>query len=319
MKAVRSTLVAVTAAASVAFAQAPYPSKPIRLLVPYAPGGIADLSARVVMQKAAAGLGQPVIIENRPGAGSMVAANTVAKANPDGYTLLLIGNSSALAPLLFKSLPYDVLADFTYISSFAFFDIALIAGKDSSFNSVRDVLEYAKQNPGKLNVGTISIGTTQHLASELFKTSAGVSLQTVPYKSSAEVLTALRSGDVQAAFEITAPIMGQIASGNIKVLGVASSKPSPALPNAPTISATVPGFAASSWSGVEAPARTAAAVVARLHREIEKALADPEVKQKLVAAGVEPRSSTPEQTWAQIDADMLKWKTVIQQARIERQ
>jgi tripartite-type tricarboxylate transporter receptor subunit TctC len=184
---------------------------------------------------------------------------------------------------------------------------------------VRDVLAYAKEHPGKLNVGTISVGTTQHLASELFKTSAGVSLQTVPYKSSAEVLSALKSGDVQVAFEITAPIMGQIGSGNLKVLGVASARPSAALPNAPTIAATLPGFAASSWSGVAAPARTPPAVVARLHREIEKALADPEVKQKLVAAGVEPRSSTPEQTRAQIDADMLKWKAVIQQARIERQ
>jgi tripartite-type tricarboxylate transporter receptor subunit TctC len=312
-------LAALAAATGHASAQAAYPSKPIRLLVPYGAGGVADITARIVSQKVAASLGQAIVVENRPGAGSVVAASTVARAEPDGHTLLLIGNSSALAPMLFKSLPYDVINDFVYISSFSFFDIALVVDKDSPFNSVRDLLAFARANPGKVNIGTISVGTTQNLASELFKSTGKIAIQTVPYKSSAEVLSAIKSGDVQAAFEIVAPIMGQIASGHLKVLGVASSKRSVALPNAPTIASALPGFTASSWNGVAAPARTPAAIVARLHREIEKALDDPEVKQKFIALGVEPRSSTPEQTRAQIEADMLKWKSVIELARIERQ
>ena len=307
------------ATGGVVLAQAAYPVKPIRMLVPYAAGGVADITARIVSQKMSVSLGQPIVIDNRPGAGSVVAAHSVAKAEPDGYTLLLIGNSSALAPMLFKSLPYDVLNDFIYISSFTFFDIALIVDKDSRFKSVEELLTFARANPGKLNIGTISAGTTQNLASELFKSAANVQLETVPYKSSAEVLSALRSGDVQAGFEILAPIMGHIGAGNIRVLGVASNKRSSALPNAPLIEATLPGFAASSWNGMAAPARTPAAIIARLQKETEKALADPEVKQRLIALGVEPRSSTAEQTRAQIESDMLKWKGVISQARIERQ
>lgn len=180
-------------------------------------------------------------------------------------------------------------------------------------------MSYARDNPGKFNLGTISPGTTQHLAGELFKSTTGLQMQTIPFKSSAEVLSALRAGDVQAGFEILAPIMGQLGSGQVRVLGVAAARPPAALPNAATIEATVPGFAASSWNGVAAPARTPAAIIARLQKETEKALADPEVRQKLIALGVEPRSSTAEQTRAQIDADMLKWKGVISQARIERQ
>ncbi len=311
--------IALTVSAGLASAQAPYPNKPIRFLVPYAAGGVGDLTARIVSQKMSESMGQPIVIDNRPGAGSIVAGNLVAMADPDGYTLLLIGNNSSISTLLFKTMPYDFINDFAYVSTFAFFDLALVVAKESPFNSVKDLLTYARENPGKLNVGTISVGSTQQLASELFKSTANIQMQTVPYKATADVISALRAKDVQAGVEILAPLMGQISAGTVKVLGVASTKRSSALPNSPTIDSTLPGFEASSWNGMAAPARTPPAVIARLNKEIEKALADPEVRQKLIALGVEPKAGTPEQTKAQVDADLVKWRAVIKRANIAQQ
>lgn len=314
---VRAAFAIVLAAATIlAGAQ---PAKPIRIVVPYGAGGTADQTARIVGQKMSASLGQPVVIENRPGAGAVAAATFVARAEPDGNTLLLIGNSSALTPLLYKSLPYDVFKDFSYVGSICYFDFGLVVPGDSPFNTVADLLAYAKANPGELNLATLTRGTGQNLTGELFRTMAGVQLQIVPFKATGEAVTALRGKDVDAAIEVLAPLLGQIQTGQLKVLGVAATTPLQQLPQVPPIAATLPGFSARSWNGLAAPARTPAAVIERLNKAMGEALAGPDVKRKLLALGVEPVAMTPEQTRAQVEADMRKWKAVIDHAGIPKQ
>lgn len=212
-----------------------YPTKPVRFVVPYAPGGVADITARLIAQKMGEALGQPLVIENRPSAGLILASEMVAKSEPDGHTLLLSGNGSALSVSMFKSLPFDVMNDFIHVSRMGTFDLALLVNGDSKLGSVADLLGFARANPGKLNIGTISIGSTQHLAAELFKSMAGVDVQTVPFKASAAVVTALRSGDVQVGVEILAPVIAQIRSGALKALAVTSAQRFAGLPNVPTV------------------------------------------------------------------------------------
>jgi len=315
----RICALAFIAAASAVFAQS-YPARPVRILVPFAAGGVADITARVVAQKIGETLGQPVLIENRPSAGSIVASEAVAKAEPDGYTLLFLTNGNAVSATLFKSLPYDTVNDFTPVSTAGFFDIYVLASAGSGLNSIADLVAYAKANPGKLNIGTINIGSTQNLAAELFKSMAGIEAQTVPFKATPAVITALRSNDVQVAFEILAPVLPQVKSGALRPLGVASVRRFAGLPEVPTvIEGGVPGYQASSWNAVAAPAKTPRAVIERLNREINAAVASPEVKQRLQQLGVDARGSTPEALRELLVSEIAKWKAVIERANIEKQ
>ena len=297
-----------------------YPSKAITLVVALGPGGAGDIIARRVGQKLSANIGQAVVVENRPGAGAAIAAVMVAKSQPDGYTLLLSGNGSAVSSVLFKSLPYELNRDFRHVSSLASFDLALIVDGQSEFKSVAEIIAYARANPGKLNIGTARIGSTQHLAAELFKSMAGVEATIVPYKSSSEMITALRSRDVQLAFEIIPPILGQIAAKSIRPLGIASNKRFPGLPDLPTVAESgLPGFEATSWAGISVPIKTPTAVVNRLAKEIEAAVNSPDVQAYLQSMGYVARSDTPEQMTQRIHEDMVKWKAVIEKAAIPRQ
>jgi tripartite-type tricarboxylate transporter receptor subunit TctC len=297
-----------------------YPTKPIRVVVGFAPGGVADVTARIVAQKLAERLGQAVVIDNRPSAGGIIAADAVAKGEPDGYTLLLMSNGNAVSASLFKSLPYDTMADFAPVSTLGFFDVALVASTGSRIGSVRDLLDYARANPGKLNIGTINIGSTQNLSAELFKSMTGLDATIVPFRGSPAVITALRGNEVQVAFEMLAPIVPQAKSGAVKVLAVASDHRFPGLPDVPTVAESgVPGYAASSWNAIAAPAKTPRAIVDRLNREIGAALADPGVKEKLELQGVTARGSTPEEMRRLVVTDVEKWRRVIEQAKIERQ
>jgi len=306
-------------AAGAAVAQV-YPAKPIRFFVPYAPGGVGDITARMVAQKMSESMGQQVVIENRPGAGLIVATEAAAKADPDGYTVTLTGNGSALSVSLFKSLPFDVVNDFVHVSTIGYFDLAMLATADSKFSSVAEVIAFAKANPGKLNVGTINIGSTQHLAAELFKSMAGIEVQTVPFKASAAVVTALRSNDVQVAFEMLAPVIGQIRSNTLKPLAVTSNRRFVGLPGTPTLAESgVAGYQASSWNGISITARAPQPVVARLNKAIVAAIATPDVRQKMLDLGVEARASTPEQMRELMISEIAKWKAVIERARIPRQ
>lgn len=315
---------AFLAAISVAFATGAaaqaYPAKPIRFFVPYAPGGVGDITARIVAQKMSESIKQPVVIENRPGAGLIAASDAALKAEPDGYTVVLMGNGNALSASLFKSLSYNVATDFTHLSTIGFFDIAMIANADSPFSSARDVIEYAKRNPGKLSIGTINIGSTQNLAAELFRSMAGVEALIVPFKASAAVVTAVRSNDVQIGFEILAPVMSQFRSNALKALAIGSSKRFSGLPSTPTLQESgVAGYQASSWNGISASAKVPRPIVDRLNREIVAAVGAADVRQRMLDLGVEARPSTPEEMRDLMVADIAKWKAVIESAKIERQ
>lgn len=317
----RSVFAGVIAlAATGAFGQQGYPSKPIRFLVPFAPGGVGDLTARVVAQKMSDNIGQQVLIDNRPSAGMIVTAEAALKADPDGYTIVLTGNGTAVSASLFKSLPYDVLTDFTQVSTLAIFDLVLLANAGSQFQSVADVLAYARANPGKLNIGHVSIGSTQSLAAELFKARAAIDSVSVPYKATPAVINALRANDVQIAVEFVGPAMGQIRNRTVKPLAVMTNRRFAGLPDVPSLTESgLPGFQASSWNGVSVRATTPGAIVERLNREIVAAVNAPEVKQKLRDLGVEARASTPEQMRELMAAEIVKWRKVIEDAKIPRQ
>lgn len=295
-----------------------YPARPIHWFVAFAPGGAADTVARVVAKKLSEDLGQPVIIENRPA--PLVAVVAVQKARPDGYTLLMAGSGTALSSALFKSLPYDLMGDFTHVSTLASFDLALLASPDSSLQSVRDVIAYAKAHPGRLNIGTVRVGSTQNLAAEMFKSMAGIDAVIVPYKTTGDLLAALRTKDVQVAFEILPPILGQVNGHLVRPLAVGSTKRFPSLPGVPTIAESgVAGFDASSWNGVSVPARTPPEVVARLAQAIDAAVASPAVQKELARIGMVAKAGTPQEMTARMQSDIAKWGAVIEKAGIEKQ
>ena len=299
-------------------AQTPYPSKPVTLVVPFAPGGIADLTARAVAQHMANSLGQAVVVDNRPSAGAIVATGWVAKAAPDGYTLLLMSNSNALSATLFKRLPFDVQRDFAPISTLGFFDIGIFVESQAQWATLPELLIAAKRQPGKLTVGTIAVGSTQHLAAEYFKSTAGVDLLIVPYKGTPAVQTALRAGEVDLAFEIVGPMLAQVASGDVKVLAVSSDKRNPALPKTPTVSeVSVTGYNLASWNALAAPAGTPAEVVDKLNRAARDAVASPAVQERLTKLGMRLQSSTPLQMGALLSSEVKRWGEVIRAARIE--
>ncbi len=297
-----------------------YPTKPVRFLVPFGPGGVGDITARVVAEKMSTALGQQVIVDNRPGAGGVVASEIVAKAAPDGHTLLLLNNAHAVSMSLFKSLPYDTLRDFAPVASIATFSIVLLVNPDSPFKSVKDLIASAKASPGKFNVGTIQIGATQHLSSELFKSMAGIDVVHVPYGNTGAVLTGLRGNSVQVAFEFIAPVVGQVKSGALRALAVSTRTRFAGLPDVPTVhEAGVPGYEVTSWNGIGAPAGTPKAVINRLNKAVADALAMPDVKQRFQELAVDTRPDTPEGFRKHIASEIAKWHKVIETAKIPKQ
>ena len=310
----------ILAAVSTAASAQSFPTRPIRFLVPFGPGGVGDITARVVAQKIGASLGQQIVVDNRPGAGGIVASEIVAKAAPDGYTLLLLNNAHAVSMSLFKSLPYDTLRDFAPVSSIATFSIVLLVNADSPIKSVKDLIASAKASPGKLNVGTIQIGATQHLSSELFKSMAGVDIVHVPFTNTGALLTGLRGGSVQVAFEFIAPVVGQVKAGAMRALAVSTRSRFAGLPDIPTVhEAGVPGYEVMSWNGIGAPAGTPKAVIDRLNRAITEALAMPDVKQRFEELAVDTRPDTPEGFRKLVASEIVKWGKVIETARIPKQ
>jgi tripartite-type tricarboxylate transporter receptor subunit TctC len=297
-----------------------FPSKPIRIVVPFGAGGVADLTARTVAGRLAEQLGQSVVIENKPGAGGVVAAETVLKAEPDGHTLLLMSNGTAVSAGLFKSLPFDTLKDFAPISTLGTFDIAIVVPVDSRFKTLGDLLAHARSNPGKLNVGSINIGSTQNLAAELFKSTAAMDAQIVPFNGTPAVVTALRGGQIDAAVEVLGPVMSQVQAKALRVLAVTGEKRSASLPDVPTARESgLSSFVAASWNGLAAPARTPRPVIERLQREVVAALANPDVRRRLADLNVEAQSSSPEQAAALLASEVRRWGDVIVRARIPQQ
>ena len=297
-----------------------YPDRPVRIVVGFGPGGVADIVARTVAPKLSEALGQQVIVENRPSAGGIVAAGAVAKAEPDGHTLLLISGGNAVSSSLYKALSYDPLGDFAMVSTLGFFDLAIAVDQSSSITSLKDLIQAAKDKPGTINVGTIGIGSTQHLSAELFRSMAGINIVIVNYRATPAVMLGLKGGEVQAAFEFLAPLAGPIKQGSIRALGATNTKRSAMLPEVPTVSESgLAGYEATSWNGVAAPAKTPAPVIAKLNQELVKIVAMADVKAKLLELGVEARSSTPEWLRDYFVAESKKWGQVIEKAGIEKQ
>ena len=303
-----------------AHAQPAFPTKALRIVVPFAAGGVGDLTARAVATGLAERLGQPVVIDNRPGAGGVVAADAVARAEPDGHTLFLMSNGTAVSASLFRSLPYDTLADFAPVSTLGFFDIAVLVPADSPHATLAQLLAHARARPGQLNIGSINIGSTQHLAAELFKSSAAIDAQVVPFNGTPALITALRGRQVAVGVEILGPTLPQVRAGALRVLAVTGEQRSAVLPDVPTaVELGVQGFVATSWNALAAPARTPRPVVERLQREVVAAVATPAVQQQLRALKVEPRTSTPGQAAALLKTDIERWRAVIERAGIPRQ
>ncbi len=301
-------------------AQSAFPSKPIKIVVPNAAGGAADLTARAVGQKMAEALGQPVVIDNKPSAGGIVAGEIVAKAAPDGHTILLISSGTAVSESLFKSLPFDTVKDFIPVAPLAALDLVIVSAEGGKFKTLADLIAYAKANPGKLNIGTPNIGTTQHLAAELFKSATGLDIQIVPFNGTPPVINALRGGQIDAGIDILGPLLSQIKGNALRPLAVTGAKRSKALPDVPTAKeAGVANYVASSWNGLAVPAGTPKDVVARLNKEINAALNDPAVHKRLVELNLDPQPGTPEQAAALLHNDIKRWGEVITRAKIGKQ
>jgi tripartite-type tricarboxylate transporter receptor subunit TctC len=311
--------VGLTPWASTALAQA-FPSKPLRIVVPFAAGGAGDLTARIVAAEMAQALGQPVNIENRPGAGGVVAADTVAKAEPDGHTLFLMSNGTAVSASLFKSLPYDTLRDFAPVSTIGTFDLAVVVPADSPFKTLGELVAHARANPGKLNIGSINVGSTQNLAAELLKSSADLNAQVVPFNGTPALVGALRGKQVDAGVEILGPVLGQVKGGALRALAVTGKRRSTALPDVPTTAeAGLSAFQASSWNGLAAPAKTPRPVIDRLNKEVAAALAKPDVRKKLADLNIDADPSTPDEAVQLLAADIKRWGAVIDKAGVAKQ
>ncbi len=298
----------------------PLSNRAIKIVVPFGVGGVADLTARVVAKKMAENMGQPVVIENKPGAGGVVAGDTVAKAEADGHTLLLMSNGTAVSAGLFKSLPFDTLKDFAPVSTLGFFDIAIVVPQNSPYKTLADLLSFAKANPGKLNIGSINVGSTQNLAAELFKSSAKIDVQVVPFNGTPAVITALRGGQVDAAVEILSPMLAQISANALHPLAVMGAKRSDALKDVPTAAQSgLAGFNVASWNALAAPAKTPKDIIARLNKEVLAALNSPDVKKSLLDLNIEASPSTPTQLGELLAAEIKRWSGVIAQAKIPMQ
>jgi tripartite-type tricarboxylate transporter receptor subunit TctC len=297
-----------------------YPIKPIKIVVPFGPGGIADLTARVVGQKLSLKLGQSVVIENRPSAGGIVAGEMVAKADPDGYTLLLMSNGTAVSSALFQKLPFDPLKDFEPVSTLGYFDIGLFVNQNSPYKNLPELIAFARANPGKLNIASINIGSTQHLSTELFKNLGNLDIQVVPFNGTPAVITALRGGQVDAALEILGPMVPQVKSSAVKLLAVSGKKRSTFFPEISTIEQSgIKDYSASSWNAIAAPAKTPEKVIALLNQAINEVVKDPEVKNKLDEIYVESQGSTPKELKNLLESDIKRWSMVIEKAHIPKQ
>jgi len=317
-----AALTAITLLAAPVGAQTAFPTKPLKIVVPNAAGGAADITARTVGQKLSEVLGQPVVIENKPSAGGIVAGEMVARSDPDGHTMLLISSGTAVSAGLFKSLPFDTLKDFAPVSKLASFDLVIAVAEGSRFKSFAELLAYGRANPGKLNIGTPQVGTTQNLAAELFLSSAGLQAQIVPFNGTPPVITALRGGSLDAMLDILGPVMPQIKSNALRPLAMLSEKRALNLPEVPTVQesgGSLAKFHAGSWNGLAVPAKTPRDVVLRLSREIQAVMEMPEVKKRLSEVNLYAQGSTPEQAADILAQDVKRWGEVISKAKIDKQ
>ncbi|MGV3633432.1 MAG: tripartite tricarboxylate transporter substrate binding protein [Pseudorhodoplanes sp.] len=297
-----------------------YPNQPVRIVVPFAAGGAVDTVARVVGQKMSESLGQPVVIENKPGAGGNLAADTVARSAPDGYTVLLTTNGHAISPALYRSLPFDAVKDFIPVTQLIESPLLLVASNKLGVNSVQELVALSKQKPGTLNYGSTGIGNPLHLSMELLKKETGADITNVPYKGDAPLNTALISGEVDLAIVPVATGRANVDNKLVKGMAVTSASRSKALPDLPTVAEQgVKGFDMGSWQGFFVPAKTPNEIVQRLYQEAKKALAAPDVQARLATFVAEPVGSSPEDFAKKFNSDVAKYSRIVKDANIPMQ
>ncbi len=297
-----------------------YPNRPVRIIVPYGPGGIADTTMRIIADRLGQKLGQQFIIDNRPGAGGIVAAKAAAGSPPDGYVLNVTGNGTAIATSLFRQLPYDVLRDFTPITTTAFFDLIVAAKAGGPLRSIDDILAAARRDPGKLNFGTITPGSTQNLSAELFRSAADINVTMVTYRTTPELVTALLRNDVQVGFDYYAGLNAAVREGQISAVATTGENRTPALPAVPTVRESgLPSYVVESWNALSGPAGIPQDIVRLLNRAINEVLQLPEVREKAMLFGMETRGTTPAEMQNRMKADIEKWAAVIEKAGLEKQ
>jgi putative tricarboxylic transport membrane protein len=304
----------------VARAQQSYPSRPVRFVLPFGAAGVADITARLAAEKLGDKLGQRFVIENQPGPGGIAAARAVLSQPPDGYTIGLVTNGTAISAALFKALPFDPVKEFAAISTIGRFDLVFASNSESQFQSLPDFIKAAKEQPGKLNVGTIAVGGTQNLGAELLKSSAGLNFQIIPYRGTPDVIVALLRNDIQLMVDFYAAMKPTLAEKKIRPVAISGPRRSPFLADVPTVAeAGVPGYEVTSWNGVFAPVGTPAELISLLNKSIHDVVAIPELKQRYADLGIEAEASTPEQLKTRLESDIRKWAAVIERAGIPKQ
>ncbi|MGQ0651674.1 MAG: Bug family tripartite tricarboxylate transporter substrate binding protein [Betaproteobacteria bacterium] len=296
-----------------------YPAKPVRIICPFPPGGGVDITARAIAAELSKGLGQPVTVENRPGAGGNVAAGELARSAPDGYTLMLTLNSlHSIAPLLYSRLPFDAAKDFAYITPLVTFSNVLVVTPSIRARSVQELIAQAKREPGKLNFGSSGNGTNIHLVGELFKAQAGIDIVHVPYKGSAPALTDLLAGNLAMMFETIPFAVSQIKAGKLRALAVTGAKRSPVLPEVPTVAESgLPGFETAAWYGIISPAGTPRDIVMKLNAEAVKGANSNDFRSRMEPLGFEIVTSSPERMAEMVRADGARWAPVVKAAGVK--
>jgi tripartite-type tricarboxylate transporter receptor subunit TctC len=315
-----AALAAVTVALlPVGPAQAKWPEKPIRLVLPFGPGGVADVTARIMAAKLTDKLGQQVVVENMPGPGGINAARAVINAAPDGYTMALVTNGTSISVAAFNKLPFDPVKDLAMVSMVGTFDLVFAVDAASEYKTLGDFIKAAKASPGKLNIGTTLLGGTQNLGAELFKSTTGLNVQVVVYKTSPDIVVAMLRNDVQMMIDFPPAVQGQVNDGKLRLLATSSPKRTALLPKVPTADeAGVKGYEVISWNGVGVPKGTPKEIIDTMNKAMHEVLATPEMKAAFAKVGVEAHASTPAELEARLTGDIKKWNDVIDKAGIAR-
>jgi tripartite-type tricarboxylate transporter receptor subunit TctC len=316
---VAATAVALSISFTLPAAAQKYPDRPVKIVLPFGPGGVADVTARLVAEKLGDKLGQRFVIENMPGPGGIVAGRAVLSAPADGYTLLLMTGGIASSVPLYNKFPLDMTKDFVAISSMGYFDCLMVVNAQSEFKTLGDFLKVAREKPGKLNIGTISAGGVQNLTANYFKQASGLDVVIVPFRTTPDAIVALMRNDVEMVIDFYAALKSGLEDNKLRAVAWTGPQPSPALPNVPTaLGEGVKGFEAASWNAIYAKAGTPPEVLATLNKAMQEVLAEPDVKKRLLDLGIDSKASTPAEMDAQMRGDITKWTEVIDRAGIEK-